>query len=140
MTALVCVTALEGADAEDIALSLVNPKGRVDVPLSAIHQIEARATFAYRIQGTDEVREHPSPGVDLCFAKDIRDRLCELTRKIVGERLAIVVDCGIVAEPIVGGALCDIPCFEISANDFAEANALAQRIRKGTNRACAPSG
>jgi preprotein translocase subunit SecD len=127
------------ADAEDIALSLVNPKGRVDIPVGAVQQIEARATFAYRVQGSEEVHENPSPGVDVCFAKDIGDRVCELTRKIVGEPLAIVVDCGIVAEPIVQQALCNIPCLHVSANDFAEANALAQRIRKGTNRACAPS-
>jgi preprotein translocase subunit SecD len=128
-----------GAKAEDIALSLVNPKGRIDVPVSALQQVEARATFAYRIQGTDDVHEVPSPGVDVCFTKDIRDRICELTRTIVGEPLAIVVDCGIVVEPIVNQALCNNPCFQISANDFAEANALAQRIRRGTNRTCAPS-
>jgi hypothetical protein len=129
-----------GAHAEDIALSLVNPKGRVDIPVSAVQRVEARATFAYRIQGTEAVHEDPSPRVEVCFAKDIRERVCELTRKIVGEPLAIEVDCGTIARPIVRQTLCDIPCFEISANDIAEANALAQRILKGTNRACAPSG
>jgi hypothetical protein len=58
-----------GADAEDIALSLVNPKGRADIPISAVQRVEARATFAYRIQGTEAVHEDPSPRVEVCFAK-----------------------------------------------------------------------
>jgi hypothetical protein len=128
-----------GAGAEDIALSLVNPKGRVDIPVSAIHRVDALATFAFRIKGTDEVREYASPRVEVCFAKDIRERMCQLTERIIGEPLAIVIDCDIVSKPIVQESLCEYPCFEISANDIAEANALAQRISKGTNRACAPS-
>lgn len=36
------------ANAEDIALSLLHPKGRVDVPVSAIRRVEAQATFAFR--------------------------------------------------------------------------------------------
>jgi SecDF, P1 head subdomain len=129
-----------GAGAEDIALSLVNPKGRIDIPVGAVEQIIARANFVYRIQGTEEMHETPSPHVQVCFSKDIGERICELTGKIVGQPLAIVVDCETLTKPIVRHPLCENPCFEISANDFAEANALVQRIRKGTNRACAPSG
>jgi hypothetical protein len=63
---------------------------------------------------------------------------CELTGQIVGEPLTILINCGVVSEPIVNEPLCGNPCFRISASDALEANALAQRIRKG-NRACAPS-
>jgi SecD-like export protein len=138
MMTVVATMGPTGAEAEDIALSLVNPKGRVDIPVGAVQKIEARATFAYRIQGTDEVHEIPSPHIEVCFARDISDRICELTGKIVGEPLAIVIDCGIVSEPIVNETLCGNACVQISASNVFEANALAQRIRKG-NRACAPS-
>lgn len=127
-----------GADAEDIALSLVNPKGRVDIPVSAVHRVDAWATVKLRIQGTGEEREYPHPYVSVCFAKDVEERICELTGKIVGEPLAVVIDCGVVAKPIVNEPLCGNSCFQISASNVFEANALAQRIRKG-NRACAPS-
>jgi hypothetical protein len=127
-----------GANAEDIALSLVHPKGRVDVPVSAVRGVEPSATFKVRIPQTGEVREYPHPYVLVCFAKDIEEHICRLPRQIVGEPLAIVINCGIVSEPIVEEPLCGNPCFQISASDILEANALAQRIRKG-NRACAPS-
>ena len=139
MTAAAAIMGPARADAEDIALSLVNPKGRVDIPVGAVQQIEARATFAYRIQGTDEVHEVPSPHIDVCFAKNISERICELTERIVREPLAIVIDCNVVSKPIVQEPLCNNRCFQISASDIAEANALVQRIRKGTNWACAPS-
>jgi preprotein translocase subunit SecD len=127
------------ADADDIALSLVHPKGRVDIPVSAVQRVDARATTSVRIPQTVEVREYPHPYVEVCFAKDIEERICQLTRQIVDEPLAIVIDCNIVSEPIVMEPLCANPCIRVSANDVAEARALAQRIRKGTNRACALS-
>jgi preprotein translocase subunit SecD len=127
------------ANAEDIAMSLVHPKGRIDVPVSDIRGVETWATTKFRTQGTQEVHEYPNPHVIVCFAHDVPQRICQLTRRIVGEPLSIVIDCEIVSEPVVNEPLCANSCFEISASDVAEANALAQRIRKGTNRACAPS-
>jgi hypothetical protein len=128
-----------GANAEDIALSLVNPKGRIDVPVSAIRGVDAWPTTKVRIKGTEVVHEYPLPYVAVCFTKEVRERVCELTRRIVDEPLAIVVDCNVISEPIVMEPLCTNSCFQISVGDVADATALAQRIRKGTNRACAPS-
>jgi preprotein translocase subunit SecD len=127
------------AIAEDIALSLVNPKGRIDVPTGAVARVEARATIAFRNTETNKVVEYPNPHVELCFSKDVRQRVCELTRQIVDQPLAVVVDCQTVTKPIVREPLCTQPCFNISADDIAEADALAQRIRRGTKRACASS-
>ena len=127
------------ASADDIALSLVNPKGRIDIPASAITRVEARATIAFRNTETKEVFSHPDPHVELCYSEDIRQRVCQLTRQIDEQPLAIVVDCETVTKPIVREPLCSLPCFNISTADIAEANALAQRIRGGTKRVCAPS-
>jgi hypothetical protein len=140
MATAVAVTWSVGAVAEEIALSLVHPKGRIEISVSAVRQIEAWATTKIRIKGTGEEREYPHPYVFVCFAPDVGERICELTRQIVDEPLAIVIDCEIVEKPIVREPLCGEPCFRISAHDAAEANALAERIRKGTNRTCAPSG
>jgi preprotein translocase subunit SecD len=127
------------ASAEDIALSLVHPKGRIDIPVGAVGRIDASATIAFRNTETGKVHEYPNPHVDVCYAKDIQERICQLARQIVGEPMAIMIDCETVSRPIVREPLCVHPCFEISANDIAEATALAQKIRRGTNRACAPS-
>ena len=127
------------ANAEEIALSLVNPKGRIDIPVSAVDRVQAYATIAFRNSETGAVRERPDPHVEVCVAKEFRERICGLTRRIVGQAMAVMVDCETVTKPIVRDPLCAGPCFSISANDLAEANALAQRIRRGTNRACAPS-
>lgn len=125
--------------ADDIALSLVNPNGRVDIPASAITEVEARATIEYRNTETGKIFGHEDPHVELCYTEDIRRRVCQLTRQIVEQPMAIVINCEVVTKPIVHEPLCGSPCFSVSAADMAEANALAQQIRRGTNRACAPS-
>lgn len=127
------------ANAGDIALSLVNPKGRIDIPASSITRVEARATFAFRVKETGKVFEYPNPHVEVCFTEHIRRQICQLTHKIVGQPLDIVIGCETVIKPVVREPLCSRPCFDISANDIAEATALARRIRSGSNRACAPS-
>lgn len=126
------------ANAEEFALSLVNPKGRLDIPASTVGRIEARATIVFRNTETGEVNEYPNPHVEMCFSDEIRQRICQLTQQIVGQPLAIVIECETVAKPIVREPLCSRPCFEISASDFAEATALAKRIRSGSNKTCAP--
>jgi preprotein translocase subunit SecD len=127
------------ANAEDIALSLRHPKGSVDVPVSALGDVEAEATFTFRNTETGRVHEYPDPHVYLCYSEDIQKRICDLTRQIVGQPMEIVIDCATISKPIVREPLCARPCFQISTSDLAEANALALRIRSGSNRACAPS-
>lgn len=139
MTAAAAGLGLTVANAEDIALSLLHPRGRVDVPVSAIRRVEAQATVAFRNTESGEIHEYPNPHVEVCFAADVRERICQLTRQIVGQPMEIVIDCATISKPIVREPLCTRPCFSISAADLADASALAQRIRSGSNKACAPS-
>jgi preprotein translocase subunit SecD len=139
IAAVVAAAGSAAANADDIALSLVHAQARIDIPVSALKRVEAHATFAVRNPETGEVHEHPSPEVEVCFSKDIRERVCELTQKIVGQPIEIVIDCATVSKPIVREPLCTRPCFLIGMGDLADTNALAQRIRRGTNRTCAPS-
>jgi hypothetical protein len=49
-TTIVAAASMEPAcaHAEDIALSLVHPKGHIDIPVSAVRQVEAWATTKIR--------------------------------------------------------------------------------------------
>ena len=127
------------ASAEDIALSLVHPKGRIDIPVGAVKQVNSEAISRVRNTETGEVHEYKEPHVDVCLAAEFRERICQLTQQIVDEPLAIVVDCETISNPIVREPLCTQSCFRISIFDLADATALAQRIRHGKNKACAPS-
>jgi preprotein translocase subunit SecD len=127
------------ASAEEIALSLVHPKGRIDIPANAVSSVNARATITIHDTATGESRDFPGPHVEACLSKEIRERLCQLTQQIVGEPLQIVVDCKTVSQPIVREPLCTNPCFQISTTDVVEAAALARRIQSGTNKLCAPT-
>ena len=138
ITAAATILGSAFANAEEIALSLVHPKGRIDIPVSAVRRVDALATIKFHNTETGEVHEYPDPHVDVCFAKDIAERMCQLTRQIVGEPMEIVVDCETILKPIVREQLCG-PCLRISDEDLAAANLLAQRIRRGTNRMYAPS-
>jgi preprotein translocase subunit SecD len=127
------------ARAEDIALSLVNPKGRIDIPVGAVKEVSSEAVYRIRNPTTGEVHEYRHPHVDVCLAAEFKERICQLTRQIVEEPLAIVVDCETISEPIVREPICSQSCFRISIFDLADAVALAQRIRRGTSKPCAPS-
>ena len=126
------------AAADDIALSLVHGQDRIDIPTHAIVSIEAQAMFTYVLIETQEVRSIPSPHVEICFTAAIGKQVCQLTRRIVEQPLDIVVDCAVISRPVVREPLCKMPCFQVSTNDIFEANALAQRLRQGSNRRCAP--
>jgi preprotein translocase subunit SecD len=125
------------AMADDIALSLVHGQNRIDIPVSAIRRIEAHATQTFVVTETKQKREFPLPHVNLCYAADIQKRICQLTRRIVEQPMDIIVDCETISKPVVREPLCG-PCLQLSANDFTEANALAQRLKTGSNRRCAP--
>jgi hypothetical protein len=70
-TVLAGTIVLESAPAiaEDIALSFVNPNGRIDIPAGAITRVEASATIAFRNAETKEIVDHPDPHVELCFSE-----------------------------------------------------------------------
>jgi hypothetical protein len=112
-----------------IALSLVHPRGRIDVPISAIRSIEAHAEQTFFIQPVTSSRPH----VEVYVSPAIRARMWWLTRQIIDQPLEIIVDgecvsTSIVREPLGG------PSFHISAFDFAEAQALAERLRVGWSK------
>ena len=132
---LVCETT--AAMAEDIALSLVHPLARIDIPVSAISRIDARATNTFVNIETKQPWTHRSPHVELCYSPEIQEKICQLTQQIVEQPVSIVVDCEIIFRPVIREPLCK-RCLELSANDMLEANALAQKLKKGSNRRCAP--
>ncbi len=126
------------AAASEIALSLIYQQSRIDIPASAIRRIEAYATQTFIITDTKQAKEYPLPHVELCYTKEIQEQICRLTQQIVEQPMEIVVDCHSISKPVVREPLCSTPFFEISANDIDEANALAQRLKTGSNRWCAP--
>jgi preprotein translocase subunit SecD len=125
------------AMADDIAFSLVNGQNRIDIPVSAIRRIEALATQTFVVTETKQKREFPLPHVNLCYAAGIQKKICQFTRRIVEQPMDIVVDCEAISKPVVREPLCG-SCLQISANTFMDANALAQRLKTGSNRRCAP--
>jgi hypothetical protein len=110
---------------EKIALSLVHPSGRIDVPVTAINWIEAReySPFSKR----QPLVRHPHVEVKLRF--DIRARLRRLTHGIVGESLEIFVDGRSVSKPIVREPLGGPGPLRISTYDLDEAHALVAQLR-----------
>jgi preprotein translocase subunit SecD len=127
------------AHAEDIALSLVNPAGRIDIPASAIKSVEALEKKTFRNIETGELHGFESPRVEICYSEDVRQRVCQLTGRIVGQPLEIVVACKTVSKPVVREPLCHSTCLDISLFDLDEARALAQQIRSGMKTACPPT-
>jgi preprotein translocase subunit SecD len=115
-----------------IALSLVHPRGRIDVPVSAIHRIEARAEQMFFQNAAQPVRSS-RPHVEVYVSPAICARMWWLTRQIIDEPLEIIVDGECVSAPIVREPLGG-PSFSISACDFAEAQTLAERLRVGWSK------
>jgi hypothetical protein len=113
---------------ERIALSLVHPRGRIDVPVSVIRSIEAREEHVF---GT---RNGPfklaAPHVEIRLTPAVSSRLYELTRQIVGEPLETVVGGKTICKAIVHEPLGRRGHIWISASDFDEARTLAERLRE----------
>ena len=116
-----------GVRSEKIALSFVHPSARIDVPVRAIHRIEARESFTYLVSG--ELRESPGSHVAVCLRADIAIRLYKLTQQIVGDVLEIRVDSKCVSKPKILQPVGWCGHFVISIWDFDKAHALAAAMR-----------
>jgi hypothetical protein len=127
------------ADADDIAFSLVHHEGRVDIPVGDVVSVDAEATFKLRNRETGVMHEFAAPRVTICLSPEIQDRVCDFTRRFVSQRVDLVVDCETLTKVNVIEPLCTRACHAISVFDITDAKALVQRIRRGSNRACAPS-
>ncbi len=107
-----------------LALSLVHPRERIDVPVAAIVRIVAYAE-----------RQGPwpfhNPHVGVWLVASIHERIYRLTRRIVDEPMDIVVCGECISSPVVREPLGPELPIRISAWDFAEAQALADLMRKG---------
>lgn len=123
------------APAARIALSIVHPRERIDIPVSEIVCIEAHEHSPPEEALTPGAWPMRHPCVEVSFTQPIRDRICQLTRQIVDEPMEIIVGGECVSSPIVREPLCTQASFYISASDFAEALALAHQMRTGWTRA-----
>ncbi len=120
-------------NADEGSLSFIHRTERIDVPASAIHRIKAHATRTFMLE-TGPV-EYPLADVEVCYARRIQRRMCELTRRIVGELLDVVIGCEVVARPVVRERMCGF-CISISAADGAEAERLAEKLRSEKVKTC----
>jgi hypothetical protein len=116
------------APAVRLALSLVHPRGRIDIPVDAIVWIVAYG------EGQGPWPFH-NPHVEVCFAPAIRKRIYDLTQHIVDEPMDIVVCGERISSPIVREPLGQDSSFRISAYDLAEAQELADQMRTGWMKA-----
>jgi hypothetical protein len=105
---------------EKIALSLVHSSGRIDIPVTAIHSIEARQYSRF------SKRAFLSAHVEIRLRYDVRARVHRLTRDIIGQPLEVLVGGKSISRPIVREALGNL---NVSAFDFDEAVALAAQLR-----------
>ena len=113
---------------ERIVLSLVHPRGRIDVSASAVVSIEPREERDLLLD-TGALWTTRSPNVELRFTPEIHHRISRLSAEIVGEPLEVVVCSKSVAKPVVREPLSSLTCFCLSVWDFADAEALAEKLR-----------
>lgn len=71
------------------------------------------------------------PHVQVWLTPRLQERFRSFTRDIVGEVMGIHVGGRCIMRPVVREPLGDEPCFQLSANDFGEAQALAATLRTG---------
>jgi hypothetical protein len=84
-----------------IALSLVHRRGRIDIPVRDVLQIDARADETFYFPELRASRTYPGAHVKLTLKPDVRARLYRLTRDIVGDPLEILVAGEVISSPIV---------------------------------------
>jgi len=117
-----------------IAFSLVHARARIDVPTRCVKHVEARHMMTF-FDEQGRPWHHPAIHIDVQLADNICQRIFTLTEKIVGEPLGIFVGDDCISKPVVLEPLARHSFFYISAHDFADAQALAARMRGGTAKA-----
>ena len=120
---------------EKIAFSLIHPLQRIDVSVGALLEVEAHQDHTFWFADGSS-RTYATPHVRVVLAPDVRARLYRLTHTILRfdlhiKTLDIVIDGKCLLSPVIREPLGDLPCFSISANDFAEAEALVEKLRAG---------
>jgi preprotein translocase subunit SecD len=114
-----------------IALSLVHPRARIDIPVKDVLKIEALAEQTFFFSDTWTSKSYRAPHVRLEFAPHIGARIHRLTSQIVGEELPIVVAGTIVSRPVVREPHGVRETFSIKVHDMDDARALAAKLREG---------
>ncbi len=112
-----------------IALSLVHPRERIDIPVKDVLAIEALAEVTYFCPETQVFKTYESASVRLDFNPGISARIYRLTSCIIEQPLDVVVAGEMICSPIVREPLSS--GFRIHLFDFADAKAFAAKIRKG---------
>jgi hypothetical protein len=116
-----------GARPEKIAFSLVHPSVCINVPISAIHWIEARDCFSFTVNGV--LRTFPDARVEVNLRADMAVRIWRLTREIVGQILEITVDGECVSKPRILEPIGRNGRFQIGMGDLDDAQSLAAKMR-----------
>jgi preprotein translocase subunit SecD len=123
-----------------IALSLVHPRGRVDIPPDEVLEIEAKAEQTFFFSDTWTSKTYPMPHVHLSFTPRIGTLIHRLTSQIVGEPLDIVVAGKVIISPVIREphGLRESMC--IGFCDLEDAIELAAKLCEGRrpNVICAP--
>jgi hypothetical protein len=124
------------APAERIALSfVVYERKRLDIPVSAIVRIEAHATQTF--SAGHIVRTYDLPHVEIWLTPSMQSRLHDFTCDMVDQVVEVHVGDKCVARPVVREPLGSESSFLLSASDFPEAQAMADKLRTGWRRVTA---
>jgi preprotein translocase subunit SecD len=118
---------------ERIALSLVHPRERIDVTIAQLLAITVvpDVTFAAP-DGT--LRSYAMPSVHVGLAPSICARLHRLTQAILQEKMDIVVAGEVIASPRVLEPIGAEQGISIGVYDVADAEQLAEQLRRGWAR------
>jgi preprotein translocase subunit SecD len=114
-----------------IALSLVHPRERIDIPVRDVLSIKSRAEQTFFCPELQASRTHSAAHARLQFKPDVRARIWRLTSQIVGEAMQIVVADEVICRPVVREPLGLQEGFNISAYDMEEARTLAAKLQQG---------
>jgi hypothetical protein len=113
-----------------IAFSLVHRRRRVDVELPDVVAIEAHEDITF-VLPDGELKSFRAPRVAVTLAPRGQLQIQRLTTAKVGEVMKILVCNEVVSRPRIREPLGQYPTFNITANDFADAEALAVKMRRG---------
>ncbi|WP_420131622.1 SecDF P1 head subdomain-containing protein [Rhodopseudomonas sp.] len=118
---------------ERIALSLVHPRERIDVTIPQVLSITIVPDITFAVpDGT--LRTLAMPSVVLRLAPSICGRLHRLTSTILQEKMDIVVGGEVIASPRVLEPIGGDQAFSIGVYDLADAEDLAEKLRRGWAR------
>lgn len=124
--------------ADEIVMTIIYGIERIDVPAQDIRRIGAWPGGTIGSKQAERRIRTDRPTVEICFTKELRQKLCQATKRNIDQPIAIEAGCEIVYEGTSRRPFCSGSCLYLAFAAPQHVTYFAYRLEEGQNATCLP--